>query len=171
MLDTSKYSFTKLNEDFEIDKFKCGVSSLDHFLRNFALLNQKNNISQTYILHPKDKKGIVGYYSISSTNVIKKELPYTITGDLPNYPIPCMLIGRLAVDRKYQKMGFGKYLLYDALKRAVVISDIIGCYAVIVDALDKIASDFYKKYGFKEFGEKEFSLFIPISDIPQTNNK
>jgi GNAT superfamily N-acetyltransferase len=166
VLDISKYTFSKLIEDFEIGKFKCGVNSLDHFLKNFALLNQKNNISQTYIVHLIEKKNIIGYYSISSTNVIKDELPAAGTIDLPNYPIPCILIGRLAVDKQYQKMGFGKYLLYDALKRAKAISNIIGCYAVIVEAIDKTAADFYKKYAFTEFVEKKLSLYIPISEIP-----
>ena len=70
-------------------------------------------------------------------------------------PIPCVLLGKLAVDNKYRGKGFGKYLLYDALKRIKNISSTVGCNAVIVEALDTSAAKFYKKYGFIQFTDKE----------------
>ena len=44
----------------------------------------------------------------------------TITRKLPRYPlVPATLLGRLAVDRSYQGRGYGRFLLADALHRAL----------------------------------------------------
>jgi GNAT superfamily N-acetyltransferase len=63
--------------------------------------------------------------------------------------LPATLLGRLAVDNRYQGQGLGELLLIDALKRSYDTSiTSIGSMAVIVDPIDDDAVKFYKKYGF-----------------------
>lgn len=62
---------------------------------------------------------IAGYHTLSSTAVnVVDWPPQTVL--IPRYPlIPATLLGRLAVDRRQQGRGFGRYLLANALFRAV----------------------------------------------------
>ncbi len=62
---------------------------------------------------------IGGYYTLSSTSVQLAELPAQTVRKLPRYPlVPATLLGRLAVDRRQQGKGYGRFLLADALHRA-----------------------------------------------------
>jgi GNAT superfamily N-acetyltransferase len=78
---------------------------------------------------------IAGYYTLSSTSVQLSELPAQIVRKLPRYPlVPATLLGRLAVDRRQQGKGYGRFLLADALYRASRSE--VASFAVIVDAND-----------------------------------
>lgn len=65
----------------------------------------------------------------------------------------------------------GRLLLWDALNRCVAATDAnsvgIGIYAVIVDAIDDAAVEFYRRYGFEPFVENPLQLFLPLSTIRQ----
>jgi predicted N-acetyltransferase YhbS len=54
---------------------------------------------------------------------------------LPRYPVPAFRVGRLAIDTKYQGVGIGYKLLKHALLKAVEVSEKVGLYAVLVDAI------------------------------------
>ncbi len=170
MFDRTKYTISKLSADFDVNSFSCSVEQLDKYLHRFALIHQDKKIGQTYILHEIESNVVLGYYTISTANVPLEHLPREYTVDFPRFKIPCVLIGKLAVDSKYQKNGFGKYLLFDALQRIKAISESVGCNAVIVDAIDDTAVAFYLKYGFIPYLIKSKSLFLPISTINAASN-
>ncbi len=71
-----------------------------------------------------------------------KKLPESYTS------VPATLLGRLAIDIKYQGKGFGEVLLIDMLKRSYDISKEIGSFAVVVNPIDEEAERFYEKYSF-----------------------
>ncbi len=109
---------------------------------------------------------IVGYYTLSSTSVQLGELPEQTVRKLPRYPlVPATLLGRLAVDRRHQGKGYGRFLLADALHRAVRSE--IASFAVIVDAKDDNARKFYERESFLPFREQPMKLFRPTADIEQ----
>ena len=54
--------------------------------------------------------------------------------------MPATFLGRLAVDRRHHGKGYGRYLLADALYRAVRSE--IASFAVVVDAKDEDARHF-----------------------------
>jgi GNAT superfamily N-acetyltransferase len=89
----------------------------------------------SFVLSPKrGASSILGYYTLSSYGIDVGELPADVVKKLPRYPlIPATLLGRLAVDRRYQGQGVGEFLLMDALHRALVQSAEIGTAAVVVD--------------------------------------
>ena len=76
-----------------------------------------------------------------------------------------MRIGKLAVDLRQQGRGVGKWLLKEALAKAVEVSHHIGLYAVLVDAIDERAKGFYLKYGFVPFARQPMTLFLPLVAI------
>jgi GNAT superfamily N-acetyltransferase len=166
VVDTEKYSISKLNNTFNIRAFFCGETQIDDYIKKYALINQYNNIGQTWILHDKNKSEIIGYYTISNSQILISSFPQEYTKNLPKYPVPCILIGKLGVDRKCQGQGFGEYLLYDSLKRIKDISINVGCNAAIIDAINDKVADYYSKNGFIRFKEKPNSLYLPVKDIP-----
>jgi GNAT superfamily N-acetyltransferase len=96
---------------------------------------------------------IAGYYTLSSTSVQLGELPEQTVRKLPKYPlVPATLLGRLAVDRRQQGKGYGRFLLADALYRAAQSE--IASFAVIVDAKDENARRFYERESFLPFPDE-----------------
>ncbi|OGT39776.1 MAG: hypothetical protein A3F12_04435 [Gammaproteobacteria bacterium RIFCSPHIGHO2_12_FULL_38_14] len=78
-------------------------------------------------------------------------------------------LGRLAVDSNHKGKKIGFYLLIDGLKRSLLISDQIGINAIIVDAKDANAANFYRHFGFIEFPSNKLKLFLPINTIKALN--
>lgn len=107
---------------------------------------------------------IGGYYTLSSTAVRLSELPPQTAKRLPRYPlVPATLLGRLAVDRRQQRRDYGRFLLADALLRAVRSE--IASFAVVVDAKDDAARPFYEREGFLSLPDRPLKLFRPMVDI------
>lgn len=81
-------------------------------------------------------------------------------------PIPVILLGQLAVDLDYQGRGLGGDLIVDAGRRALAAADLIGARALIVQALDDEAGNFYERFGFRVFSEREpLMLLLRISGL------
>ena len=73
----------------------------------------------------------------------------------------CTLIGRLAVSKSNQRQGLGSLLLMDAIKNAVLSSELVPKPMIIVEAKNEIARDFYKDFGFSEFPKQSNKLYLP----------
>jgi GNAT superfamily N-acetyltransferase len=117
-------------------------------------------------MYDPDTSLIAGYYTLSASSINPVELPPEITKKLPAYPaLPAMLIGRLALDRRYQSKGLGELLLLNALGNARRLTARIGAIAVIVDAKDETVRRFYEKYGFVRFATEEFRLVLSMKAI------
>lgn len=72
-----------------------------------------------------------------------------------------MRIGRLAVDLKVQGRGLGGALLADALRRVLVSAP--AASALLVDAKDDKAVDFYRRYWFTPLAGQPRTLFLPVA--------
>jgi predicted GNAT family N-acyltransferase len=110
---------------------------------------------------------IAGYYTLSAATIVVADLPPDTVKKLnwPRYPeLPATLIGRLASDLTFRGKGIGKLLLLDALKRVWSHSE-IASLAVIVDAKDDNARQFYMQYGFLPFPDRHNRLFLPIKTV------
>ena len=144
--------------------FECGVSSLNDFLRVLAGQYEKRKLGRTYVVVGEDQR-VLGYYTLASSEVDAGALPLRLAKKLPRHRIPVVLLGRLAVDRAMHGQGLGAFLLRDALARALSISQQLGNYAVIVDAVDGEAKAFYEKFGFLPLTDQGLRLFLPMATI------
>ena len=156
------YKIELLSEQHDTDRFDSGAESKDQFLRKFALQNSKGGLGRTYVAVQPDSNRVFGYYTISSSYVKFQSLPKR---HLPRYPIPSILIGKLAIDRSAQGKGLGTALLFDALKRSARVADEIGVFLVEVKALDETAKRFYLKNEFIEMIDSPESLFLNLKKI------
>jgi GNAT superfamily N-acetyltransferase len=145
------------------EAFSCGIESLDVYLKRQATQDMKRRISRVFVASfPEDPARIVGYYTLSSLSIDLSALPDQTTRKLPKPPLPAALIGRLAVDTSEQHQGIGKMLLSNAMKRTLAVSDDIGIYAMVVDAINEDAESFYMRYGFSRLTDTAHRLFLPL---------
>jgi GNAT superfamily N-acetyltransferase len=143
--------------------FDSGVEPLDRYFRVQAGQDARKNMAAPFVL-VLPNGAIGGYYTLSATGVNLADLPVQITRKLPRYPlVPATLLGRLAVDRRHQGKGYGRFLLADALFRSMRSE--IASFAVIVDAKDENARRFYARESFLPFPDQPMKLFRPMSDI------
>jgi ribosomal protein S18 acetylase RimI-like enzyme len=148
--------------------FSCGVEPLDRYLHQQAGQDVRRNVAAVFVTHEPDLSSIAGYYTLSATSIELTDLPMQVVKRLPRYPVlPAILLGRLAVDRRYRKRGVGELLLLSALRRSFNVHIEIGTIAVVVDAKDNQAQAFYERYGFVRFREQERRLFLPMKTIEQ----
>ena len=160
-----KWVFYPLDKSFNRSIFDSGKSQLNNYLQKYAWQNQQKRYSMTFVATVEDSKEIAGYYCTSASSIEFTNIPDSLKKKSPKYPAPVMLIGQLAVDRKMQGQGLGKVLLMHALSKAVRISGEMGIFAVMVDAIDESAKEFYLKYGFTALHDAESSLMLPIKTI------
>lgn len=114
-----KFSIEPLAKHHKIDSFQCENQQLDRYLKLTASQDRKRNIAVPYVAINLENTQIIGYYTLSMTSIDLSELPQTIAKKLPKYPlIGVTLIGRLAVAKNYQGLGWGKLLLLDALQKS-----------------------------------------------------
>jgi GNAT superfamily N-acetyltransferase len=167
MLSDSFYRWriVPIQKQYQRDDFDCGYPSLNDYIKKYARQNDQKGIAKAFVALADESNQIAGYYTLSSCAIAYAELPDRDRAKLPSYPIPAVLIGRLAVDRTWQGQGLGSRLLVDALMRALRISQEVGVYAVRVDALDAKAKEFYLRHEFLPFQDVELSLFLPIATI------
>ena len=124
-----------------------------------------SGISINKLRLPDNPKKVVGYYSLSTLSIELNQLPEKLARKLPKHPVPAALIGRLAVSKTAQGHGIGKMLLADAIKRTLSVSVQIAIYAMVVDAIDGKAKDFYKQFGFTRLSDDSPRLFLPLKSI------
>ncbi|MCY7385493.1 MAG: GNAT family N-acetyltransferase, partial [Microcoleus sp. CAN_BIN18] len=111
---------------------------------------------------------VIAYYALSAYTIELANLNESFAKQLPRYPLlPATLLGRLAVDRTYQGQHFGELMLIDALKKALLATAQIASLAVIAEALDSPAANFYQKYGFQKFKQNPMKLYLPMKSVEE----
>ena len=79
-------------------------------------------------------------------------------------PVPVILIGRLAIDTRFQGRGIGADLLRDAILRTLQAAEIAGIRAILVNAISENAKRFYEKYGFISSPANPQTLMITVAE-------
>jgi predicted GNAT family N-acyltransferase len=162
----TRWDFVPIAKKYQRDNFDCGYPSLNDYLKKYARQNHEKGIAKTFVaISRSNPLRIDGYYTVSASVIEFESLPESYQKGIPTYPIPAMLIGKLAVDNSVKGQGLGKELLVDALLRAVKASQEIGIFAVRVDAIDLKAKEFYLNHEFIPFQDQPLSLFLPMKTI------
>lgn len=147
--------------------FSCGVPELDLYIRQQASQDVKRDVARVFVAVNGENALVAGYYSLSAASFGKNDLPAAEAKRLPHYPVPAVLLGRLAVDGACKGQGLGAWMLIDALNRIALASETLAVHAVIVDAIDENAAAFYQKYGFLRFPNTARRLFLPMATVRQ----
>lgn len=151
----------RLNADHDLTQFSCGEPTLDHWLRNRALQNEKTGASRTYVVCAGSC--VVGYYALAAGAVAHTEATSRAERNMPD-PVPVILIGRLAIDSRFQSRGIGADLLRDAVLRTLQAAEIAGIRAILVSAISANAKTFYEKFGFISSPANPQTLMITVTE-------
>lgn len=131
---------------------------MNHYLERYAIKNMALGLNSTWVLavDQPPKAPIASYYTLASATIHREQIP-SVTSKLPGYPVPVVLLARLAVAKQFQRSGLGAKSLASALRHAVQLSDQgLPAFGLVLDVLDNDALSFYQK----------FEIFQPLSDNP-----
>lgn len=132
--------------------FTCEWPELNRFFRGQATQNQRRDMSHSWVLRRPEERPelprVLGFYTLTLAVIERETLPPELTRRLPHYPLPAILIGRLARDERVRGQGLGERLLADAHLRALAVNAQAGGVVILVDAKDPRASGFYAKFGY-----------------------
>ena len=80
------------------------------------------------------------------------------------YPVPVVILARLAVSREHQGRGIGIGMLQDAIRRTLVIAEQAGVRAMLTHPIDEDATRFYTRFGFIASPLREQQLLLLLND-------
>jgi GNAT superfamily N-acetyltransferase len=162
--DELDYLIEPLGSHHDRAAFACGIEPLDVYFKRQAGQDARKRMAAPFVLLDRSSGAVAGYYTLSAIAINLVELPQPLAKKLPKYPVaPATLLGRLAVDKNYQGKGLGELLLMDALYRS--LNNEIASMAVVVDAKDDNARNFYEYYNFIRFPSYSHRLFLPMETI------
>lgn len=147
-------------------QFKSGSEPLDRYFHQQITQDVRRRVTACFVALTREQR-IAGYYTLASASVLLTDLPTSIGKKLPRYPsVPTVRMGCLAVDQEFKGQGLGGALLADALDRAT--GSEITAYALVVDAKDELAADFYRHHGLIALPDLPMSLFLPLATVRQS---
>jgi len=114
---------------------------------------------------------VVGYYGLAPTAIVPAVMPRSIRTGQPPDPVPCLLLGQLATDLVWKGRGIGTGLLKHALQRCVTAARLIGGRALVVNAVDPEAAEFWRRRGFIPSKDDPLVLFRSMADIAASLKK
>ena len=146
----------------DLDGFACGEVSLDEWLRKRALRNQASGASRCFVVCAGAK--VAAYYTLSAGAITHEGAPKALRRNMPD-PLPALLLGRLAVDRRYHNQGLGSALLRDALIRSVAVGRDAGVAVILLHALSDAARQFYLSRGFVVSPLQPMTLMMTLETV------
>jgi GNAT superfamily N-acetyltransferase len=152
-----------LAEHHNIAAFNCGDTSLNCWLQQRALGNQRRGATRTFVVC--DAAGVVkAYVALASGAVGIRDSPGRFRRNMPD-PIPVILLARLAVCRSTQGKGIARALLADAFERVLIASEQIGVRGIVVHAAGEAARRFYLHMGFEPSPSDSNLLLLRLVDV------
>lgn len=151
---------------YDRQAFSCGEDDLDEWLRRDASQSERTGNTRTFFA--VDDERIVGYYAQRTYQVDADDAARALGIGHRAYPMPAILIARLAIDSRCQGRGVGTQLLIAALHRLAELSTEVGFEVVVVHALSHDASVFYRRAGFIPAQDEPLHLYLPVRDLRRT---
>jgi GNAT superfamily N-acetyltransferase len=140
----------------------CGKPALNDWLLRHARQAQGSGSAKTFVVADGDR--IAGYFSLTVGQVDTLEVPERIRKGMGQYPIPVVILARLAVDRSYQGQGIGIGMLQDAIRRTLVIAEQAGIRALLTHPIDEQAAQFYGRFGLIPSPLREQQRLLLLKD-------
>lgn len=148
--------------------FDCGKEPLNRFIREQAKQNANRHLGVTHVVAEKPGSSqIQGYFTLVTRTVESVSVPSKKR--LPHGPIGVILLGRLAVDSKFQGRQLGRRMLLRSMAEVQRAAQNVGIYALVLDTIDEEAKQWYLNldFGFQEFPDTPDRLFVPVKFIQQ----
>ena len=96
------------------------------------------------------------------------EAPERIRQGMGRFPLPVVILARLAVTRENHGCGIGVGMLQDAIRRTLVIAEQAGIRAILTHPIDADAARFYTRFGFTASPLRQQQLLLLLKDARKT---
>jgi GNAT superfamily N-acetyltransferase len=165
-MSVSAWHEEPIGKHHERDAFDCGEEALNEFLRRYARKSHDLGGAKTFLaIDDRDRKAILGFYSLSPASVSYARTPELVKRGLARHDVPAFRLARLAVDRRVQGKGLGGQLLLAAGRRCLRASAEVGGVALLIDAKNDRAAQWYASYGAVPLLDAPLSLLLPLKTI------
>lgn len=151
-----------LNANHLLEGFDCSKPALNHWLLHHARQAQGSGSARTFVVCDGDR--VAGYFGLTVGQIDTLEAPERVRRGMGQYPIPVVILARLAVDISYQGQGLGFGMLQDALRRTLKIAEQAGIRALLTHPIDAEAEAFYRRFGFESTPEQHRQLILLLKD-------
>jgi GNAT superfamily N-acetyltransferase len=156
------FRFEALGDRHDRAAFGCGDEALDRYFQTQATQDIRRRVANCFVVVEAATGQLAAYYTLSSASIPLVDLPANEAKRLPRYPtLPAVLIGLLAVDRRFQRRGLDELMLINAVHRTM--QDSAAAFALLVDAKNDQAAAFYERYGFRPIAGRPGALFLPLA--------
>ena len=151
-----------LGAQHRLEGFDCGKAALNDWLLRHARQAQGSGSARTFVVAEDDR--VAGYFSLTVGQVDTLEAPDRIRKGMGQYPVPLVILARLAVARQDQGRGIGIGMLQDAIRRTLLIAEQAGIRAMLTHPIDEEATRFYTRFGFIASPLQEQQLLLLLKD-------
>ena len=146
-----------------LEGFDCGKPALNDWLLRHARQAQGSGSAKTFVV-ADDEDRVAGYFSLTVGQVDTLEAPERVRKGMGQYPVPVVILARLAVSREHQGLGVGVGMLQDAIRRTLAIAEQAGIRAMLTHPIDEEAARFYTRFGFIASPLREQQLLLLLKD-------
>jgi len=151
-----------LSAQHRLEEFDCGKPALNDWLTRQARQAQGSGPAKTFAA--ADNDNVVGYFSLTVGQIDTLEATERIRKGMGQYPLPVIILARLAVSKLDQGRGIGLGLLRDAIRRTFLIGEQAGIRAMLTHPIDLKAAKFYTRFGFIQSPLREQQLLLLLKD-------
>lgn len=145
-----------------LEGFDCGKAALNDWLIRHARQAQGSGSAKTFVV--SDDERVTGYFSLTVGQIDTLGAPERIRQGMGQYPLPVVVLARLAVSLHDQGQGIGLGLLQDAIQRTLLIAEQAGIRAMLTHPIDEDAARFYIRFGFIQSPLRERQLLLLLKD-------
>ena len=145
-----------------LEGFDCGKPALNDWLLRHSRHAQGSGSAKTFVVADDDH--LAGFFSLTVGQVDTFEVPERIRKGMGQYPVPVVILARLAVAKQYQGQGIGFGMLQDAIRRTLLIAEHAGIRAMLTHPIDDEATRFYLRFGFVASPLREQQLLLLLKD-------
>ncbi len=124
-----------------LEGFGCGKPALNDWLLRHARQAQGSGSAKTFVVADADER-VAGYFSLTVGQVDTLEAPERIRKGMGQYPVPVVILARLAVSHAEQA----------------------GVRAMLTHPIDDEAARFYTRFGFVPSPLREQQLLLLLKD-------
>jgi len=146
-----------------LEGFDCGKPTLNHWLFHHARQAQTSGSARTFVVADEENR-VSGYVSLTVGQVDTVEAQERIRQGMGRFPLPVVILARLAVLRENHGRGLGVGMLQDAIRRTLVIAEQAGIRAILTHPIDEDAARFYTRFGFIASPLRQQQLLLLLKD-------